>query len=80
MDTQTATAFVDATQVAQYQADGFLVVRQVFGPERIAELEAEAERVLAGGGAVEQSVAARTPAARVPAAALPNPTASGDGA
>ena len=47
MDTQTATAAIDATQVAQYHADGFLVVRQVFAPDRIAELEAEADRLRA---------------------------------
>ena len=47
MDTQTATATIDAAQVAQYQADGFLVVRQVFAPDRIAELAAEAERLRA---------------------------------
>jgi ectoine hydroxylase-related dioxygenase (phytanoyl-CoA dioxygenase family) len=45
MDTQIATVAIDAAQVAQYQADGFLVVRQVFGPDRIAELEAEADRL-----------------------------------
>jgi ectoine hydroxylase-related dioxygenase (phytanoyl-CoA dioxygenase family) len=31
--------------VAQYHADGFAVVRQVFSRDRIAELEAEAERL-----------------------------------
>ena len=45
MDTQIATALIDAAQAAQYHADGFLVVRQVFGRDRIAELEAEAERL-----------------------------------
>ena len=29
-------------RLSQYHADGFLVVRQVFSPERIAELDAEA--------------------------------------
>jgi 2-aminoethylphosphonate dioxygenase len=47
MDTQTATATIDAAQVAQYQADGFLVVRQLFAPDRIAELAGEAERLRA---------------------------------
>jgi ectoine hydroxylase-related dioxygenase (phytanoyl-CoA dioxygenase family) len=45
MDTRIATAAIDATQVAQYQADGFLVVREVFGPERIADIESDAERL-----------------------------------
>jgi len=45
MGTQIATAPIDVAQAAQYHADGFLVVRQVFGRERIAELEAEAERL-----------------------------------
>ena len=45
MDTRTATATIDATQVAQYLADGFLVVRDVFGPDRIAELAVEADRL-----------------------------------
>jgi hypothetical protein len=45
MDTQTATAAIGATQLAEYQADGFLVVRGVFGPDRIDELETEADRL-----------------------------------
>jgi 2-oxoglutarate ferredoxin oxidoreductase subunit alpha len=65
---------------AKYLVDAIGYNRVRGKPFRIAELEAEAERVLAGGGAVEQPVAARTPAARIPAGALPNPTASGDGA
>src|SRR4029450_5977039 len=40
-----ATSLIDAAQVSQYHADGFVVVKGVFGPERIAELEAEAERL-----------------------------------
>ena len=40
-----AASLVDADQVAKYHADGFLVVKGVFGPERIAELGAEAERL-----------------------------------
>ena len=47
MSTQIATAPIDAAQVAQYHADGFLVVRQVFSAERIAELDAEAQRLQA---------------------------------
>jgi ectoine hydroxylase-related dioxygenase (phytanoyl-CoA dioxygenase family) len=46
MSPDAATSSLDATQVAQYHADGFLVVRQVFSAERIAELDAEAQRVL----------------------------------
>jgi ectoine hydroxylase-related dioxygenase (phytanoyl-CoA dioxygenase family) len=46
MDTGIATALLTAAQLARYHDDGFLVVRQVFGPDRIAELEAEAERLL----------------------------------
>ena len=45
MHTQVATAAIDASQASQYHADGFLVVRQVFNRDRIAELEAEAERL-----------------------------------
>jgi 2-aminoethylphosphonate dioxygenase len=45
MDTQTATAGLDAALVAQYQTDGFLMVREVFGRDRIAELEAEADQL-----------------------------------
>jgi hypothetical protein len=48
-------------------------------PFRIAELEAEAERILAGGGPIEDQVAVNRPAARQVAAAAPNPTAMGDG-
>ena len=47
MSTEIATAPIDAAQVAQYHADGFLVVRQVFSAERIAELDAEAQRLQA---------------------------------
>ena len=36
---------IDAAQASQYQADGFLVVRQVFSADRIAELDAEADRL-----------------------------------
>jgi hypothetical protein len=49
MDTVTAAASaaaVSPADVARYQADGFLVVRGVFTPDRIAELDAEAQRIL----------------------------------
>jgi 2-aminoethylphosphonate dioxygenase len=45
MHTQVATTAIDASQATQYHADGFLVVREVFGGGRIAELEADAERL-----------------------------------
>ena len=45
MSTQIAAA-LDATQTAAYHTDGFLVVRQVFSPERIAELDGEAQRLI----------------------------------
>ena len=45
MSTEVATTPIDTAQVAQYHADGFLVVRQVFSAARIAELDAEAQRV-----------------------------------
>ena len=44
MTTQT-TAALDAAQIAQYQRDGFLVVRGVFPNERVVELQADAERL-----------------------------------
>jgi hypothetical protein len=34
-------------QVARYADEGYLVVRQVFSPERIAELDAAAQQVRA---------------------------------
>jgi ectoine hydroxylase-related dioxygenase (phytanoyl-CoA dioxygenase family) len=44
---QTGTApGIGAAQVAQYHADGFLVVRRVFSSEDIAALAAESERLL----------------------------------
>ena len=49
-------------------------------PFRIAELEAEAERILAGGGQLAQQVEVRAPAPRVAAAAPAAPAATGDGA
>lgn len=45
MHTQVATAAIDAGQASQYHAEGFLVVRGVFTPDRIAELGVEAERL-----------------------------------
>jgi ectoine hydroxylase-related dioxygenase (phytanoyl-CoA dioxygenase family) len=41
-----AGASLDAADVSRYHADGFVVVRQVFAPERITELDAEANRLL----------------------------------
>jgi hypothetical protein len=41
-----ATTPIDAAQVAQYHAEGFVVVRRVFPPERIEQLDAEARRLL----------------------------------
>ena len=49
-------------------------------PFRIAELEAEAERVLAGGGQLAQRVEVRAPAPRPAAAPPAAPAATGDGA
>jgi hypothetical protein len=37
---------IDAAHIAGYQVDGFLVVRQVFSPERFEELAVEADRWL----------------------------------
>ena len=45
MQTNVATAAIDAAQASQNHADGFLVVRGVFTPDRIAELGVEAERL-----------------------------------
>src|SRR5215510_1365811 len=45
MSEQAATMANDANQVAQYHADGFVVVKGVFGHDRVAELTAEAERL-----------------------------------
>lgn len=46
MSTDIATAAIDAAQKARYDADGFLVVRRVFSADRVAELDAEAQRLL----------------------------------
>jgi len=45
MTTHATTSLIDSAQAAQYHADGFLVVRQVFSADRIAELDAEAVRL-----------------------------------
>ena len=45
MTTHAAIGTIDATQASRYRADGFLVVRQVFSNDRIAQLEAEAIRL-----------------------------------
>ena len=47
MSAQIATATIDAAHMARYQTDGFLLVRQVFPAERIAELDVEAQRLQA---------------------------------
>jgi 2-aminoethylphosphonate dioxygenase len=41
----TAASFVSASDVSRYHADGFLVLRGLFGADRIGELAAEAERL-----------------------------------
>jgi ectoine hydroxylase-related dioxygenase (phytanoyl-CoA dioxygenase family) len=43
-----------AAQTASYHADGFLVVRGVFAADRIAELDAEAVRLLARRDLIDQ--------------------------
>jgi hypothetical protein len=40
-----ATALLSASDVSRYHADGFLVVRGLFGADRIAALDVEAERL-----------------------------------
>ena len=64
---------------AKYLVDAIAYNRVRGKPFRIAELEAEGERVLAGGGHVTEQVGANRPAPRSLAAAAPNPTAAGDG-
>jgi 2-oxoglutarate ferredoxin oxidoreductase subunit alpha len=61
---------------ARYLIDAVGYNRVRGKPFRIAELEAEAERVLAGGGQLAQRVEVRSPAPKVAAAAAPAP---GDG-
>jgi 2-aminoethylphosphonate dioxygenase len=46
MNLPIATSLIDATQAARYHADGFLVVRNLFSQDRIAELDAEAQRLM----------------------------------
>jgi len=45
MASYVASGAIDAAQVAQYHADGFVVVRSVFSADRVAELDREALRV-----------------------------------
>src|SRR5262245_38847405 len=45
MTQPATTTALDAQQVARYHEDGFIVVRGVIAPERIAELDAEAVRL-----------------------------------
>lgn len=45
MNMPTATADIDAAQVERFHADGFLVARRVFAPDRVAELATEADRL-----------------------------------
>ncbi|PWT86607.1 MAG: hypothetical protein C5B57_00765 [Blastocatellia bacterium] len=45
MSTSIAAVGINATHAVRYHADGFLIVRQVFSRERIAELSAEADRL-----------------------------------
>jgi ectoine hydroxylase-related dioxygenase (phytanoyl-CoA dioxygenase family) len=45
MATEFASGAIDTEQAAQYHEDGFVVVRRVFSASRVAELEAEAERL-----------------------------------
>src|SRR5262245_35301501 len=53
MSAWTATAAIDAAHVAAYHADGFLVVRQLFPADRVAELDAEAKRLLSRGDLID---------------------------
>jgi 2-oxoglutarate/2-oxoacid ferredoxin oxidoreductase subunit alpha len=66
---------------ARYLVDALGYNRVRGKPFRIAELEAEAERILAGGGRVEERVTAQRPAPRVaaPVAAARAGSATGDG-
>jgi len=45
MTIHAAIGTIDAAQASQYCVDGFLVVRQVFSNEHIAQLDAEAIRL-----------------------------------
>lgn len=44
--TAVAADAITAADVARYHADGFLIARGVFSADRVAELDAEAQRVL----------------------------------
>jgi hypothetical protein len=55
MSTPTALDTIDFAQAAGYHADGFLVVRKVFPPERIDELGREAERIRARTELIDQN-------------------------
>jgi ectoine hydroxylase-related dioxygenase (phytanoyl-CoA dioxygenase family) len=46
MHTPLVPPAFDATQVAAYRAEGYLVVRGVFSADRVAELDADANRLL----------------------------------
>jgi len=45
MSTDVAAVALDETQISSYRTDGFLVVRQVFSPDIVAALDAEANRL-----------------------------------
>ena len=45
MTTHASIGTIDTAQASQYRADGYLVVRQVFSADQIAELDAEADRL-----------------------------------
>jgi ectoine hydroxylase-related dioxygenase (phytanoyl-CoA dioxygenase family) len=45
MTTHTGIGTIDTIHASQYRADGYLVVRQVFAADEIAELSAEADRL-----------------------------------
>ena len=46
MSTSTALLSLDAREIERYHADGFLVVRDVLSREEVAELDAEASRLM----------------------------------
>jgi ectoine hydroxylase-related dioxygenase (phytanoyl-CoA dioxygenase family) len=45
MSTDVAATAIDAALAGKYHADGFLVIRNLFPPDRIAALDAEADRL-----------------------------------
>ena len=55
MTTPAVVEMTDAADVARYHADGFLVRRRVFSPERIEELAFEAERIRARTDLIDQN-------------------------